>query len=62
MNADTTGGNQAQYRINEVPWSEYSDALKGTWSQYGDVALVVLARSGGEGRTCPAACPSWSPI
>lgn len=36
VNADTTGGNQAQYRINEVPWSEYSDALKGTWSQYGD--------------------------
>ena len=49
VNADTTGGNQAQYRINEVPWAKYPDALKKTWSNYGDVALVVLARSGGEG-------------
>lgn len=59
MNADTTGGNQAQYRINEVPWSEYG-AVATTWNQHGDVALVVLARSGGEGRTCPPVCPSWS--
>ena len=57
VNADTTGGNQGQYRINEVPWSEYSDALKGTWSQYGDVALVVLARSGGEGADLPSGLP-----
>ena len=61
VNADTTGGNQAQYRINEVPWSEYSDALKGTWSQYGDVALVVLARSGGEGADLPSGLPELEP-
>ena len=53
VNAATTGGNQQQYRINEVPWSKYSDALKGTFSSYGDVALVVLARSGGEGADLP---------
>ncbi len=57
VNADTTGGNQSQYRINEVPWGEYSDALKGTWSEYGDVALVVLARSGGEGADLPSGLP-----
>ena len=57
VNADTTGGNQAQYRINEVPWEKYSDALKGTWSNYGDVALVVLARSGGEGADLPSGLP-----
>lgn len=53
-NAATTGGNQAQYRINEIPWSKYSDALKNTFSEYGDVALVVLARSGGEGADLPS--------
>jgi len=61
VNADTTGGNQGQYRINEVPWSEYSDALKNTWSQYGDVALVVLARSGGEGADLPSGLPELEP-
>ncbi len=53
VNADTTGGNQGQYRINEIPWEKYSDALKKTWAEYGDVALVVLARSGGEGADVP---------
>ena len=57
VNADTTGGNQGQYRINEVPWEKYTDALKGTWANYGDVALVVLARSGGEGADLPSGLP-----
>ena len=61
VNADTTGGNQTQYRINEVPWSEYSDALQATWSNYGDVALVVLARSGGEGADLPSGLPELEP-
>ena len=61
VNADTTGGNQSQYRINEVPWSEYSDALQATWSNYGDVALVVLARSGGEGADLPSGLPELEP-
>lgn len=54
VNADTTGGNQGQYRINEIPWEKYSDSLKKTWAEYGDVALVVLARSGGEGADVPS--------
>lgn len=58
VNADTTGGNQGQYRINEVPWEKYSDALKKTWANYGDVALVVLARSGGEGADVPSGLES----
>ena len=52
-NAATTGGNQGQYRINEVPWDKYTDSLKNTFASYGDVALVVLARSGGEGADLP---------
>ena len=54
VNAATTGGNQGQYRINEIPWEKYPDSLKKTWSEYGDVALVVLARSGGEGADLPS--------
>ena len=57
VNAATTGGNQGQYRINEVPWEKYPDALKKTWAEYGDVALVVLARSGGEGADVPDGLP-----
>ncbi len=61
VNADTTGGNQAQYRINEVPWSEYTQDLQDTWPEYGDVALVVLARSGGEGADLPSGLPELEP-
>ena len=57
VNADTTGGSQSQYQINEVPWSEYTEELQNTWSEYGDVALVVLARSGGEGADLPSGLP-----
>ena len=61
VNAATTGGNQGQYRIDEVPWNEYSDALKKTWANYGDVALVVLARSGGEGADLPSGLKELEP-
>ena len=61
VNAATTGGNQGQYRINEVPWSKYGEALKNTFKNYGDVALVVLARSGGEGADLPSGLESLKP-
>ncbi|MBO7363986.1 MAG: glycoside hydrolase family 3 C-terminal domain-containing protein, partial [Lachnospiraceae bacterium] len=61
VNAATTGGNQGQYRINEVPWEKYTDALKNTWKNYGDVALVVLARSGGEGADLPSGLEELKP-
>ncbi len=40
------------YTINEVPWSviELESGLSGTFATYGDAAIFVLARSGGEGR------------
>ena len=57
VNAATTGGNQNQYRINEIPWDKYPAKLRDTWANYGDVALVVLARSGGEGADLPSAHP-----
>lgn len=53
VNASTSGGSQDDYRLNEVPWPEYTDAVKNTFAEYGDVALVTLSRSGGEGADLP---------
>ncbi len=61
VNAALSGGSPEQYRINEVPWSKYSEPLKNTFKNYGDVALVVLARSGGEGADLPSGLDSLKP-
>ncbi len=53
-NAETTGGNIAQYAVNEVPWSEYTDEVKQSFNEYGDAAIVVISRSGGEGADLPS--------
>ena len=61
VNADTSGGNQAQYRINEVPWSEYTQTCRipglntAMWPWWCWPAPAARAP------TCPAACRSWSP-
>lgn len=61
VNADLSGGSPDQYRINEVPWEKYSDALKATFSDFGDVALVVLSRSSGEGADLPNSLEALEP-
>ena len=53
VNATLSGGSPDQYRINEVPWEKYPEALKATFPQYGDAAIVVLSRSSGEGADLP---------
>ena len=53
VNAALSGGSPDQYRINEVPWEKYPEALKATFPQYGDAAIVVLSRSSGEGADLP---------
>ena len=53
VNAALSGGSPGQYRINEVPWEKYPEALKATFPQYGDAAIVVLSRSSGEGADLP---------
>lgn len=58
VNAKLAGGSPEQYRINEVPWDKLSDNLKATFSSYGDVALVVLSRSSGEGADLPSGLES----
>ena len=38
--------------INEVPWSEYSNDVLNSVSEYGDAAIVTFSRIGGEGADC----------
>ena len=46
-----TGGwpnTNTKWYVNEVPWSVYTDDVKNTFSDYGDAAIVVISRIGGE--------------
>ena len=60
-NAKLSGGSPDQYRINEIPWDKYSDALKNTFSSYGDCALVMFSRSSGEGADLPSGLEALKP-
>lgn len=60
-NAALSGGDPSQYRINEVPWGKLPDALKGNFPDYGDVALVMLSRSSGEGADLPGSLSELEP-
>lgn len=42
-----------QYGVNEAPWSVVNDGAGSSFASYGDAAIVVLARSGGEGADLP---------
>lgn len=39
----------ASAQVFEAPWSVYTDEVKNSVAQYGDAAIVVLSRIGGEG-------------
>ena len=58
VNADLSGGSPDQYRINEVPWEKYPDALKSSFADFGDCAIVVFSRSSGEGADLPSGLES----
>ena len=49
--SDTLEAN-TQYAVNEAPWSALSSA-ESSFAEYGDAAIVVLSRSGGEGADLP---------
>lgn len=38
-----------QFNIHEVPWADVNTACASSFDQYNDAAVVVIARSGGEG-------------
>ncbi len=43
-----------EYKVNEAPWSLVEENNASTFAEYGDAAIVVLSRSGGEGADLPA--------
>ena len=51
--ADQLAAN-SEYGVNEAPWTEVESANSSSFAQYGDAAIVVLSRSGGEGADLPA--------
>lgn len=51
--ADALAAN-SQYDVNEAPWSEVESANADSFASYGDAAIVVFSRSGGEGADLPS--------
>ena len=41
------------YSINEVERSAYTGAVRGSYGDYADAAIIVISRSGGEGQDLP---------
>lgn len=47
------GGIAGDWKIDEVPQSEYTDDVKSTYTQFSDAAIVVFTRGGSEGGDLP---------
>lgn len=47
--ASIEGNATVNYCVNECPQSEYTDAVKSSYAQFNDAAIVFIGRSGGEG-------------
>lgn len=47
------GDEEGDWTLGEVPQSLFTDAVKSSYSQYGDAAIVVLFRDDGEGGDLP---------
>ena len=47
------GGIAGDWTVDEVPYSEYTDAVKASYAEYNDAAIVVLSRGGSEGGDLP---------
>ena len=39
---------EGEFAVNEVPVAQYTDAVKASFADYADAAIVVIGRSGGE--------------
>lgn len=49
----TKGGRDFGYSINEVERGKFTRQVRDSYASYGDAALVVISRSGGEGQDLP---------
>ncbi len=47
------GSSAGSWKIDEVPQSEYTEAVKASYSKFNDAAIVVFSRSSGEGADLP---------
>ncbi len=49
------GGGDAMgdWKVDEIPWSEYPEDVKSSFARYGDAAIVMLTRCDGEGSDLP---------
>ena len=47
------GTDPGTWTIDEIPQSEYTDAVKNSYKEYDDAAIVVISRSCGEGADLP---------
>ncbi len=48
--------------IAEVPVEDYPDSLKDSFARYGDAAIVVIGRVGGEGCDLPVSMADFAPV
>ena len=55
------GVTKGAFTVNEVPWSELTDAAKSEFSSYNDAAVVVFSRLGGEMWDLPSAAYQNAP-
>ena len=47
------GDAMGDWKVDEIPYSEYTDEVKASYALYGDAAIVVLNRHDGEGSDLP---------
>ena len=51
--SDLDNGESVSYNTGETPQSKYTDAVKKSYADYNDAAIVVITRIGGEGFDLP---------
>ena len=58
--AGGTSKDPNRWGINEVPYSQYTNDVKSSYSQYNDAAIVVISRSGCENGDLPRNMSFWN--
>lgn len=48
-----SGDGEGNWKIDEVPQSEYTQKVKDSYSRYNDAAIIVISRGSGEGADLP---------